>query len=91
MEGFVNENYGEEPVCLKCGEGIANVSIWAPGAVALVAFKPSGDLAWAGLTPEAAWPVQGRRARQSEQLGSWRCGLSGVQAKWRFSLSWSDS
>ena len=48
---------------------------WALGAVALVAFKPSGDVALADLTPEAAWPVQGRRARQSEQLGSWRCGL----------------
>ena len=67
------------------------MSNWAPGAVALVAFKPSGDIARAGLTPEAAWPVQGRWARQSEQLGSLRCGLGGVQAKWRYSLSWSDS
>ena len=42
--------------------------------MALVALKPSGDVAIAGLTPEAAWPVQGRGARQSEQLGSWHCG-----------------
>ena len=32
----------------------------APGAVALVAFKPNGDVACASLTPEAAWPVQSR-------------------------------
>ena len=67
------------------------MSNWALGAAALVAFKPCGDLALAGFTPEAAWPLQGRRARQSEQLGSWRCGLGGVQAMWRFILSWSDS
>ena len=36
------------------------MSNWAPGAVALVAFKPNGDVAWAGLTLEAAWPVQSR-------------------------------
>ena len=54
------------------------MSNWALGAVALVAFKPSGDVARAGLTPEATWLVQGRGARQSEQLGSWRCGLGGV-------------
>ena len=54
------------------------MSNWALGVVALVAFKPSGDVALAGLTPEATWPVQGRGARQSEQLGSWRCGLGGV-------------
>ena len=30
------------------------------------------------MTPEAAWPVQGKGARQSEQLGSWRCGLGDV-------------
>ena len=46
------------------------MSNWALGTVALVAFKPSGDVAGAGLTPEAAWPVQGKGARQSEQLGS---------------------
>ena len=50
------------------------MSDWALGAMALVAFKPSGDVACAGLTLEAAWPVQGRGARQSERLGSWRCG-----------------
>ena len=33
---LVHENGKEEPV---------NVSSWAPGAVALVAFKPSGDVA----------------------------------------------
>ena len=54
------------------------MSNWALGAVALVAFKPGGDVALAGLTPEAAWPMQGRGARQSERLGSWRCGLGGV-------------
>ena len=59
--------------------------------MALVAFKPSGGIAGTGLTPEAAWPVQGGRARQSEQLGSWRCGLGGVQAKLRYILNWSDS
>ena len=73
------------------GRWARQVSNWALGAVALVAFQPSGGIARAGLTLEAAWPVQGRWARQSEQLGSWRCGLSGVQAKWRYSLSWSDS
>ena len=54
------------------------MSDWALGAMALVAFKPSGDVARAGLTPEAAWPMQGRGARHSERLGSWRCGLGGV-------------
>ena len=54
------------------------MSDWAPGVVALMAFKPNGDIAWAGLTPEAAWPMQGRWVCQSEQLGSWRCGLGGV-------------
>ena len=38
------------------------MSNWARGAVALVEFKPSGGIARAGLTPEAAWPVQGGRA-----------------------------
>ena len=59
-------------------DGLVKVSNWAPGAVALVAFKPNGDIASAGLTPEAAWPMQGRWACQSEQLGYWRCGLGGV-------------
>ena len=36
------------------------MSNWAPGVVALVAFKPNGDVACAGLTLEAAWPVQSR-------------------------------
>ena len=36
------------------------MSSWAPGAVALVAFKPNGVVGLAGLTPEAAWPVRGR-------------------------------
>ena len=39
-----------------------------------MAFKLNGSIARAGLTPEASWPVQGRGARQSEQLGSWRYG-----------------
>ena len=39
-----------------------------------MALWPGGDVAQAGLTPEASWPVQGREACQSEQLGSWRCG-----------------
>ena len=42
---LVNENCREEPVCLKCNEGLVKVSSWAPGAVALVAFKPSGAIA----------------------------------------------
>ena len=42
---LVNKNCKEEPVCLECSEGIVNVSNWAFGAVALVAFKPSGDVA----------------------------------------------
>ena len=72
-------------------DGLVRVSNWARGAVALVAFKPSGGIAETDLTPEAAWPVQGGRARQSEQLGLWRCGLGGAQAKWRYSLNRSDS
>ena len=36
------------------------MSDWAPGTVALVAFKPNGDITQAGLTLEAAWPVQSR-------------------------------
>ena len=48
-------------------KGLVKVSDWALGAVAR-----------AGLTPEAACPVQGRGACQSERLGSWRCGLGGV-------------
>ena len=71
---LVYENCTRELVCLKCREGLVTVCNWAPGAVAMVAFKPSGDVAIAGLTPEAAWSVQGRGARQSEQLGSWHCG-----------------
>ena len=63
----------------------------APGTVALVAFKPNDNVACAGLTLEAAWPVQSRGARQSEQLGSWHYGLGGIQAEWKCSLSWSDS
>ena len=39
-----------------------------------MALWPGGDVAWGGLTPEASWLVQGREGRQSEQLGSWRCG-----------------
>ena len=42
---LVNENCREEPVCLKCIKGFVKVSDWAPGAVALVAFKPSGGIA----------------------------------------------
>ena len=42
------------------GNELVKVSSWAPSDVALVAFKPNGVVAWAGLTPEAAWPVQGR-------------------------------
>ena len=38
-------NSRKEPVCLKCSEGLVNVSNWALGAVALVAFKPSGNIA----------------------------------------------
>ena len=36
------------------------MSNWAPGAVALVAFEPNDDVTLAGLTLEAAWPVQSR-------------------------------
>ena len=42
---LVNKNCKKEPVCLKCNEGLVNVSNWALGAVALVAFNPSGDVA----------------------------------------------
>ena len=42
---LVNKNCKKEPVCLRCSEGLVNVSNWALGAVALVAFKPSGDVA----------------------------------------------
>ena len=38
-------NCRKEPVCLICSEGLVIVSSWAPGAVALAAFKPSGDIA----------------------------------------------
>ena len=38
---------------------LVKVSSWAPGAMALVAFRPNGVVALAGLTPEAVWPVQG--------------------------------
>ena len=38
-------NCKKEPVCLICSEGLVNVSNWALGDVALVAFKPSGDIA----------------------------------------------
>ena len=44
-EGLVNEDCKREPVCLKCSVGLVNVSDWALGVVALVAFKPSGDVA----------------------------------------------
>ena len=30
---------------------------WALGAVALLSFKPNGDVALAGVTLEVAWPV----------------------------------
>ena len=48
--------------------------------VGLWALWPSVNVACVGLTPCAAWPVQSRWARQSELLGSWRCGLGGVPA-----------
>ena len=35
----------KEPICLISSGGLVNVSNWALGAVALVAFKPCGDLA----------------------------------------------
>ena len=38
-------NCEKEPVYLICSEGLVKVSNWALGAVALVAFKPSGDIA----------------------------------------------
>ena len=38
-----------------------------------MALRLGGGVARTGLTPEALWPVQGRGARQSEQLGSWHC------------------
>ena len=58
-EWLVNANNRREPVCLKCSEGLVIVSNWVLGAVALGTFKPGGDVALAGLTPKAAWPVQG--------------------------------
>ena len=42
---LINKSCRKEPVSLKCSEGLVNVSNWALGAVALVAFKPSGDVA----------------------------------------------
>ena len=46
VEGeFVNKDCKREPVRLKCIGGLVKVSNWALGAVALVAFKPSGDVA----------------------------------------------
>ena len=41
----VSENSREEPVSLKCNEGLVTMNVEAPGAVALVAFKRSGDIA----------------------------------------------
>ena len=42
---LVYENCREEPVGLKCSEGLVKVSSWAPGIVALVAFNPNGGIA----------------------------------------------
>ena len=42
---LVSENSREEPVSLKCSEGLVTVNVGAPGAVALVVFKWSGDIA----------------------------------------------
>ena len=42
---LVNKNCKREPVRLKCSEGLVKVSDWALGVVALVALKPSGDVA----------------------------------------------
>ena len=36
---LVNMNCRQEPVYLKCSERLVRVSNWAPGAVALVAFR----------------------------------------------------
>ena len=36
---LVNMNCRQEPVHLKCSEGLVRVSNWALGAVALVAFR----------------------------------------------------
>ena len=44
-EGLVNKICRQEPVHLKCSEGLVKVSNRAHGAVALVAFEPSGDIA----------------------------------------------
>ena len=43
--GLVNVDCRKEPVHLICTGGLVKVSNWALGAVALVAFKPSGDIA----------------------------------------------
>ena len=42
---LVSEHCREDPVCLRCNEGLVTVNVGAPGAVALVAFKRSGDIA----------------------------------------------
>ena len=44
-KGLVNADNRREPICLKCSEGLVYVSNWALGVVALVAFKPRGDVA----------------------------------------------
>ena len=44
-EELVNRNCRKEPDCLICSGGLVKVSNWALGAVALMAFKPSGDIA----------------------------------------------
>ena len=61
------------------------MSYWASGAVALVAFQPSGDVAewqyslsWSDY--QVARPVQSRRTYQGELLSSGHCGLGGVLA-----------
>ena len=55
MKGSSSPIVGAHPSVLR-GE-LVNVSNWAPSVVAFVAFKLSGDVAGAGLTPEAAWSV----------------------------------
>ena len=87
MKGeLVNRNSREEPVCLKYSEGLAAVNV---GALPLVlrgelvnensreepvCSKCSEGLVFMNSRSSSAC-IEGR-ARQSEQLGSWRRGLN---------------
>ena len=87
---LVNENCREELVCLKCSEGLVAVNVGARPSVSRgelvnencreepVCLKYSEGLV-AVSNRSSSVCVEGR-ARQNEQLGSWRNGLL---ATWR--------